>query len=278
MMMALMALLGVVGLGLYLSGTLGGIAEGDYYAKVKTLHYSFGLWGWISLLIIAISFQTIEMFYVTPPHPTWMRKGLGWGILTLLVLSPFGSLLWAGFSPLIETLLALLLIGYAGTTFYRLTQRKRPLADATIWFWRMGLISLVVSMLLVVLCLSLAWPALSMLRSVAFASFAISILFAMLYKIIPFLTWFHLNSEGYLTAPMMHEVIHPKTAKKHLYIHLAAIGLLLLAPFVPLVVHVGGLMMAVSFGWLLYQIVHAMTLYRSTQAHGEKFDLNPPLS
>jgi uncharacterized membrane protein YesL len=75
--------------------------------------------------------------------------------------------------------------------------------------------------------------ALQTLSYIFFTSFALSIVFAMFYKIVPFLTWFHLNSQGYFTAPMMHEVIHPKTAKKHLYIHLSTIVTFILSTFIP---------------------------------------------
>jgi hypothetical protein len=274
MLIALLSLSVVVGLGLYLTGTLGGILEGLHYSSVKTGHYSFGLFGWIALLIIAISFQSIEMFYVTPPHPPWMRTGLGWGLVLLLTVA-------AAFTPIYpdawlwgNRLIALLLITYGGVTFHRLTQRKRPLTDATVWFWRIGLISLIAAMVVVVIDAFIQLPPFGKFHYLFFAVFGVSVLFAMLYKIIPFLTWFHLNSQGYLSAPMMHEVIHPKTAKMHLYIHLATLLVLLLAPVIPTATQFAGVGVAISFGWLLYQIVHAHRLYHYTQEHSEKFDFN----
>ncbi len=107
----------------------------------------------------------------------------------------------------------------------------------------------------------------------AAASFALSIVFAMLHKIVPFLTWFHLNAQGYFTAPMMHEVIHPKTAKKRFWIHLAAIATLILSLLVEQVIFVSGALTILSFGWVAWQITHAHLLYRKTEATGEKFDM-----
>jgi len=95
----------------------------------------------------------------------------------------------------------------------------------------------------------------------------------MFYKIVPFLTWFHLNSQGYFTAPMMHEVIHPKTAKKHLYIHLSTIVTFILSAFIPQIILLAGLLTILSFGWMAYQIIHAHLLYIKTQETGEKFDM-----
>ena len=275
MMVALMALLVVVIAGFYLGGTLGGLWNGDKYLEVKTAHYSFGLWGWIALLIVAISFQSIEMFYVTPPHPTWMRSGLGWAVLILLGLSALGSVTWAPLSIVSHFLLLGLMATYGLITLFRLTQRKRPLSDATIWFWRTGLTSLVIATVALMAASMMPLPFLSQLSVLFFATFGISILFAMLYKIIPFLTWFHLNSEGYLMAPMMHEIIHPKMAKKHFYVHITTLILLAIGINIPCVIHFAGVGMTISFGWMLYHVVHAHRLYRHTQATGERFDLNP---
>jgi uncharacterized membrane protein YesL len=114
------------------------------------------------------------------------------------------------------------------------------------------------------------------LSFIFFASFALSIVFAMFYKIVPFLTWFHLNSQGYFTAPMMHEVIHPKTAMRHLYIHLATLVTFMLSPFISPFIYAAGVLTLLSFGWMLWQIVHAWKLYVHTQRTGEKFDMNLP--
>ena len=221
MMVALIALAMVIILALYMTGTLSGLLQGTHYSIVKEAHYSFGLFGWIALLIISISFQVIEMFYVTPAYPKFVSGYLPYKLLALLliglIISFFIPTVWA----VIDIFLALVLIGYALITLKRLTQRKRPLTDATVWFWRLGLSSLILSMLLILITTFKEIEVLKQLSYIFFATFALSIVFAMFYKIVPFLTWFHLNAQGYFTAPMMHEVVHPKTAMKHLYIHLS---------------------------------------------------------
>ena len=55
---------------------------------------------------------------------------------------------------------------------------------------------------------------------VAYGGFALSVVFGMMYKIVPFLVWFHLNSQGYFDAPVMTEIISPKRAKLHVYLAL----------------------------------------------------------
>jgi len=273
MLVALFSLGIVILLALYMTGALAGVLNGSYYAQIKTAHYSFGLFGWISLLIISISFQVIEMFYVTPPYPKLVSKYLPLTLLLLLIITAMVGI----FVPIIwvisNILLVLLLTSYAFLTLKRLTQRKRPLTDATVWFWRLGLSTFILSMLTLVITnfTDLSWV--KSLSYIFFASFALSIVFAMFYKIVPFLTWFHLNSQGYFTAPMMHEVIHPKTAMKHLYIHLATIVTFVLSLFFAPLIFLAGLLTIVSFGWMAYQIIYAWKLYIHTQKTGEKFGM-----
>jgi hypothetical protein len=273
MTVALFSLLFVVVFALYLLLSLSGILEGTYYMNIKTAHYSFALFAWVALLIISISFQVIEMFYVTPAYPRLVSKYLPLTLFILLLLSTLLQFIIPNVWEISNLLLSLLLISYALLTLKRLTQRKRPLTDATVWFWRIGLSALVASMLILLFEELIHIPILSPISYILFATFALSIVFAMFYKIIPFLTWFHLNSQGYFTAPMMHEIIHPKTAKKHLYIHLATIVTFILSLFVSNFIFLAALLMILSFSWMAYQIIHADKLYKETQKNGEKFDM-----
>ena len=271
---SLISLLLLVLLALYMTLTYAGLLDGVYFLQIKQMHYSFGLFGWMALLIISISFQTVEMFYVTPTYPTLLSRMVPIGIVSLLVLLSLSLLLDSGITRWIQLLLYLSLILYAGFTLLRLSQRKRPLADATMWFWRTGMSSLILSMLLLITDLFSSQYLLVSMAVILFTSFVLSVLFAMFYKIVPFLTWFHLNAQGYFTAPMMHEVIHPKTAKKHYYVHLATVLLFLLSLIISQAILLAGIGMVLSFAWVGYHILHANKLYKHTQETGEKFDMS----
>ncbi len=273
---ALISLAVLVILALYLTSSLAGTIDGTYYTQIKEAHYSFGLFGWIALLIISISFQVIEMFYVTPSYPSFMSRYLPMTLLGLLTITTLISMFAPSVWIISNLLLIILLSSYALLTLKRLTQKKRPLTDATVWFWRMGLSSLLLSMLSSAITLFTDIFILKTVSYIFFSSFALSIVFAMFYKIVPFLTWFHLNSQGYFTAPMMHEVIHPKTANKHLYIHLASVITFVVSIFIPVFIFLAGALTILSFGWMGYQIIHAHLLYNKTQETGEKFDMNIP--
>ena len=273
MLFALGSLCVLVLLGLYLALTHAQMVGGEHFLQVRKLHYSFGLFGWIGLLIASISFQTVEMFYVTPAYPKIMSRYLPMGIFLVLVAMIFAILLKPTMAAWLQPLLYLGLALYGLVTLLRLSQRKRPLADATMWFWRMGMGSLVLSMLLLLIAYFTGVDTLLPSGAVLFLSFALSVLFAMLYKIIPFLTWFHLNSQGYLTAPMMHEIIHPKTAKRHFYIHFAMIVSLLLSQALSWIIFAAAALMLLSFAWIGYQVWYARKRYTHTQENGEKFDM-----
>ena len=270
---SLISLLMVVLLALYMTLTYAGLLEGIYFLQIKQMHYAFGLFGWLALLIVSISFQTVEMFYVTPAYPILLSRMLPIAIVLLLALISLLGFMQSGAIFYAQALLYLWLILYAGYTLLRLSQRKRPLADATMWFWRTGMGSLILSMLLLLIALFSPNHTLISIATLLFVSFVLSVLFAMFYKIVPFLTWFHLNAQGYFTAPMMHEVIHPKTAKKHYIIHITTIGLFLLSLLLPQAILLAGISTILSFGWVAYQILHANKLYKHTQETGEKFDM-----
>lgn len=276
MVIALLSFGITISLAIYLISTLVGYTDGEYYSKVKQLHYHFGLFGWITMLIFSISFQVIEMFYVTPPYPTMVSKYLVPSIFGLLIVAMSLELIYPQISTPIAILLALAMISFSILTLYRLSQRKRPITDATMWFWRLGLSSLIVSMSLAILYLYMPHNSISTISSIAFVSFVLSILFAMFYKIVPFLTWFHLNAQGYYKAPMMHEVIHPKRAKKHFWIHLSAILSLLLSLLSESFIYSAGVLTILSFGWIAYHIAHAHLLYKKIEKSGEKFVIPTP--
>jgi len=106
-----------------------------------------------------------------------------------------------------------------------------------------------------------------------YAAFALSIVFAMSYKIVPFLTWFHLNAQGYFTAPMMHEVIHPRYAMRHLALHLTTLFSALFSSVDPRLWPLTGLLLAGSFLWLALAIYRAWHLYLDVRENGERIDM-----
>jgi hypothetical protein len=268
MLAALIAFSVTILTALYLVTVYGGVHAGVHFGEVKAAHYSFGLFGWIAILIVSISFQVIEMFYVTPPYPKAISRYFTAVVLGLLLLKSviFSSIVVTA----IELLLALLFILYAAVTIHRLYRRKRPTSDATVWFWRFGMAMLIVTMIFWISGHFTTWEVLAKLSYGTFAFFAVSIVLAMVYKIVPFLVWFHLSNQGYMKAPLMHDIIHPKSVKKHFYLHTTLFVIWLAGFMHPLFFQIAGLLAIASFGWLFYHLMYAVYLYRHTQKYSEK--------
>jgi hypothetical protein len=258
--------------GIYLLLTLGGYTDATLYSELKEAHYSFALFGWVTLLVVSISFQVVEMFYVTPQYPKFISRYLTIAIFSLLIIKIAILFIGVG-STLIDISLAILFIIYAGITIHRLYRRKRPTSDATVWFWRLGMGLLIVSMVILSLDRSInLGEKLNSLAQITFINFALSIVFAMVYKIVPFLVWFHLSNQGYMEAPMMFDVIHPKKAKIHFWIHISMITAWFLSILYEPISILSSLLLSISFGWLLYHLIYAIKKYNYTQKHTKKME------
>ena len=235
---------------------------------LRTIHMHFMLFGWIAVLIMAVAFQVIEMFYVTPPYPQRLRQWLPGGMLALLVISvPFYLV-----SPIavkgIDLSIGILLALFAGVTLRRLSQRKRPLADATVMLWRTGMAALLLSVAAGMASIFVPDERLFDLAAFAFGYFFFSIVLAMSYKIIPFLVWFHLNAKGVLETPMMGDIVPAKRAMWQLWLHWAAgavmAAALLYGPFWRLF----ALLLMAEAALFGYNLVNAAMIYRKLKDKG----------
>ncbi|MEO8331402.1 MAG: hypothetical protein ABI479_03150, partial [Gallionella sp.] len=196
------------------------------YAQLAQAHVSLGLGGWVMLLIVGVSYQVVPMFQLTPGYPKWLTASLAPAIFSALLL----NLMLLLFQPmpqwiayLAEILLWSLAICFAVATLRLQSQRRRRVPDATLSFFRLGMYSLLLSALLGLT--SLLSPvsidhlgALSVL--VFFLGFVMSVIHGMLYKIVPFLVWFHLFRGGVKTGvPNMKKIIPEPLMWRHLWLH-----------------------------------------------------------
>ena len=98
-----------------------------------------------------------------------------------------------------------------------------------------------------------------------FGGFA-SVVTGMLYKIVPFLVWLHLQNRGAgrVLAPNMKKVLPQKRIDRQLLSHLASCLLLLLAVFWPdWFSYPAGLGLIIANGWLLSNLLYATAIYRN---------------
>jgi len=227
---ALLALAGTVPLGAAMAAAMAW-PRALPLADLVGLHASWGLLGWVALLIVGVAFQVIPMFQVTPPYPPLVTLLLSALLPATLLASSAAQASGHWSAPLLRAVLAALFTLFALWTFSLLARRKRP-ADATTLFWRASMGSLLACVLL--------WyaPLDTQARAIAtgvlfMLGFAGSAVMGMLYKIVPFLLWQHWQERG-LPKPLasIRLVIPDGRAKAQFWLHLAS--LMLLVGAVPL--------------------------------------------
>lgn len=213
-------------------------------------HANWGLVGWVSLMIIGVSFQVLPMFHVAPAFPVWSSRFLPAILFSLLTLQLLGSVLphltsWgsndivAVFEQISVVLLKLSLLSYAFIAFWSLHKRKRKITDVSVTLWMIALTSLSVCTMVSLLPTSAAifadwgWSPLT-LASVFIFGWIMSVIMAMLIKIVPFLAYLHLqrqcgfNMQAFTLLPNMHEILSKQRMQYLLYCHCASLFTLML--------------------------------------------------
>jgi hypothetical protein len=276
--LAVAALAVTVVLGLALAMTYG---WGVPFANLaeRALHPAWGLLGWTGLLVAAVAFQVVPMFQLTPPYPPRMTRWFTAGAFTALVA--WSVVVWVASGGVGELALGLALAAgyalFAVATLVLQHRRRRRLPDATTAFWQLGMVCALAACgsWAVRLAAPDALPALEIAIGVlALAGLAVSVIHGMLYKIVPFLAWFHLQAAvGAKRAPHMKKILADAPQRVHFALHAGAVGLLLLAVAWPEpLARIAGAALALSALALLRNLVVAVRRYRSDAGTG----LQPP--
>ncbi|WP_297387924.1 hypothetical protein [Acidiferrobacter sp.] len=192
-------------------------------------HPLWALVGGTFVLWAAVAAQVLPMFQGVHPWPARVSLGLGPLILGLL-LATLAADAWADgvIRAVPRIALALVAATAAAHATYRLGTRTRRRADAMTIFWYMGLACLmgaavVGGLMAAHLVTGLKGPL--VFGFLAIAGAAVSLIDGMLYKIVPFLIWLHLQSQPRAPQVLMSSVIGERTIKRHAAIHAAALGL-----------------------------------------------------
>jgi len=242
----------------------------------SNIHMLWALVGWVGLLIFSLAYEVIPMFQLTPAYPDWMQR---WLIKTMFVVLS----LWTGAYLLampgwLLTLLGLgmaaVFVCFAITTLYLQKNRRRRRSSVTMAFWRIGMLALLAAVVVWISGQFLpdlaAWSGYGLLLGILYlVGFVVSAISGMLYKIVPFLIWFHLQSR-YISQsglPTVNEIIPEKRAYRQMVVHLSALLLLLAAVIWPQwFVYPAGFLAAVSFLLLAVNLIAACRMYSRTLA------------
>ncbi len=239
-------------------------------------HVGFGLLGWVLMLVIGVAFQVVPMFQITPPYPSWLSRWLTGSLFGLLLLHAIAPWLPGVAVHVVDTGLAGVVVLFAVTTLGLQARRRRKLPDITLNYWRFGMASLISCV--VIWALAQAQPRWAggdtypLLLGVLFiAGFAVSVVSGMLYKIVPFLAWFHLQAQLQAragTIPTMRDMI----AESHMHwqfgLHIVACVLLAATTQWPQLAMAAGAVLALS-ALLLW--VNLLSAVRRFARYGGRF-------
>jgi hypothetical protein len=245
-------------------------------------HLVAGLLGWMGLLIIGISFQVIPMFHITPPYPALLRKWLV-RLITASLLCYLGIAVcnsigyrWISSNMFLGISLVLFAI-YCAETLLLLARKKRKVPEATLWFWRQALvfgIGLGVLWIGLTLLNIHSWK-MELIVGVNLVYGAIMpIIVGMFLKIVPFLVWFHLQSQQLhvmmsgkaVTIPHMKQIVSEKTVRWLFGLHMASLTLLNGGLWLePIPINWTGWLPLVFFAALMWVVARAWRLYLHVQ-------------
>ena len=238
---------------------------------ITDTHALMGLVGWAGILIISVSFQVLPMFHVAPNMPKYIRQYLSVSLFILLVF----------YSVYAEFSLTLIFIShgvFSVTLFYVITQRKRKVPDTSIKYWQLAAATLLLLNVLYFLPDSFYMPAQTplwralpdkgmLLTAIFIYFYLLSVIQGMLLKILPFLSYTHLQQRCFIDfsamqfIPHMHDFLSKKKAMVLYYMHVLS-GLSLIAViFEPSLYFVFAILLLIEFVWLLILMVKCMCLY-----------------
>lgn len=239
-------------------------------------HAAFGLLGWVLLLVIGVAYQVVPMFQITPPYPPRLSRWLAGALFTLLLLHASAPLFFQAAAALVDAGLAGGTLAFAVATLRLQARRRRKLPDVTLNYWRLGMTSLIACV--AIWFVAQFWPAWAdsdaypLLLGVLFiGGFAVSGVSGMLYKIVPFLAWFHLQAQLQARAgsiPTMKDMIAERWTRWQFRLHLVACVLLAAVPFRPQLAIAAGSVLALS-ALLLW--VNLLSAVRRFSSHGGRF-------
>ena len=256
-------------LGVVLAGGLG-LQKVWPLIEITNIHAAWGLGGWALLLLAGVSYYVIPMFQLTPAYPAWLTRWLPRALLLILAIWSLQLMdgafqQWQRWVLLAGLILA---AAFAVSTLILQFRRRRKVPDPTLVFFRGAMLAL-----LAIPLSALVFEAMPELGShprgavwlgvLALPGVFVSAISGMLYKIMPFLNWLHLQRLCGLTMlpPNMKRMIPESLMFGQMRLHFAALAVLLASVPWPELTRPAGLLFAASCAWLGGNLVIGVRSY-----------------
>lgn len=243
--------------------------------EMTHVHAAWGLGGWGLMLLAGVSYYVVPMFQLTPAYPPRLGK--------ILPLALFGLLLlWSAQLAFVipawqeATLAAGMLVAatHAVVTLNLQRQRRRKVPDCTHRLFLFAMAALLVTAASVVLGMLVpeigraagfpVWVGVLTISGVFLSAIS-----GMLYKIMPFIVWLHLQRLGSSTVlpPNMKKIIPERLMTGQMWSHFASVAALLGAVWMPFLARPAGALLALSSAWLGWNLIIAVRNYVRFKDH-----------
>jgi len=233
------------------------------------IHAEWGLLVWMSILIMAVSFQVVPLFHVAPNFSKKITKYLPFSLLSAVMIISWKQNLFQPFGIFI----LLGLCGYMLNLLLLLNKRKRKIPDTSIYFWQLSALTLFVTTLLTIIPDSfisedLRNKKILLIAAILIFFYVVSIIQGLLLKILPFLCYTHLqqrcltNFSAMSLIPNMHDLLKKKHGKWLFNMHICT-GCALIATIIyPSLYWLFGSLLLAEFSGLLYLMLRIISQYK----------------
>lgn len=246
----------------------------EYHYLVANIHSVWAIFGFSGLLIIGVAFQVLPMFYVAPKFKQFCKKRVVILISTGLIIWLVLNQMYEQYELIAKIWIALFFWAFATTVWLKFNKRKRPISDVTVWYWRASSIFLTLGSFLWIFDEFFKHEYIVMVGILIGGGFILSIMIGMLYKILPFLVWFHLNGMGYMSIPTINEMIDKGLAKVQFTLLILSLIGFIFAFYIPQLLSVSAVYFIISMVLLEYNILGPLFLYRTTKKKKPDFDMS----
>jgi len=264
----------IVLMGVHLLSSYGLGRFSDFHIIFANIHSVWAVFGFAGVLIIGVSFHILPMFYVAPRFKKFCKSKVVWlisiGLLLWLVLNIYLD----EYTVLAKIWIANFFWAFATTVWMKLNKRRRPISDVTVWYWRSAAIFMTLG--------TFSWAIndfydekyIVMVSILIGGGFILSIMMGMLYKIVPFLVWFHLNAKGYMSIPTMNEMINKKLAKLQYLLFIISLIGFMFSYYIPSILPIFAITFILSMLILEYNVISPVLIYLRTLKTKPEFDMS----
>lgn len=263
----------IVLMGLYLLYSYISGEMSTLHLIIANVHSVWAVFGFAGILIIGVSFQVLPMFYVAPKFKSFCKQKVVWLISAGLVIWLFLSFFYEEYTLIAKLWIALFFWAFSTTVWLKLNRRRRPISDVTVWYWRSASIFLTLGAFVWIFDEYFKHEYIVMV-AILIGGFILSIMVGMLYKIVPFLVWFHLNGKGYMSIPTINEMINKNLAKLQFFLLIASFVGFIFSFYMSEVLKVSALSFILSMIVLEYNIIAPILICRRVLKTKPDFDIS----